>query len=71
MGQILSQSIVRFVPGHLSLLYHVSRVPELTSPGPMLSSAITRFTINKIKYLKELKNKQKNKVLNVRYLKRV
>lgn len=43
MGNSLSLNLVEYVPGHLSLMYHVSRIPELTTPGDRLSSAIRRY----------------------------
>eukprot|EP00026_Physarum_polycephalum_P010652 Phypoly_transcript_10821.p1 GENE.Phypoly_transcript_10821~~Phypoly_transcript_10821.p1 ORF type:complete len:373 (+),score=42.54 Phypoly_transcript_10821:106-1224(+) len=43
MGNSLSQDLVEYVPGHLALLYHVDRLPELTSNPEFIGSAIKRY----------------------------
>jgi hypothetical protein len=43
MGNTLTQELVDYIPGHLALLYHVDRMPELTTLGDALNAAIKRF----------------------------
>ena len=43
MGNSLSVDLMDYIPGHLALLYHVDRLPELTSSPEVLASAIKRY----------------------------
>lgn len=43
MGNSLSLDLMEYIPGHLALLYHVDRMPELTSSPDIISTAIKRF----------------------------
>lgn len=46
MGGILSVNLAPYVHGHLAMLYHVSRDPELTTASDTLQRAIIKYNHN-------------------------